>query len=86
MQVRKFRITADDWGLTPAINLGILNLAQSGVVRRVSLMAWAPSVECHLNELLQVSDIELGLHLDFTAQRQSNMFGFASRNGKVVQT
>ena len=31
--------TADDWGLSPGVNDGILRLARRGVVRRVSIMA-----------------------------------------------
>src|ERR1700716_3134304 len=32
-------ITADDWGISPAVNRGVLDLARRGAVRRVSMLA-----------------------------------------------
>jgi predicted glycoside hydrolase/deacetylase ChbG (UPF0249 family) len=32
-------ISADDWGLSPDINEGILDLARRGIVRRVSVLS-----------------------------------------------
>jgi predicted glycoside hydrolase/deacetylase ChbG (UPF0249 family) len=58
--------TADDWGLTPEVNQGILELARAGVIRRVSIMARSAHITDGLNELLQVPGIELGLHFDLT--------------------
>jgi predicted glycoside hydrolase/deacetylase ChbG (UPF0249 family) len=59
-------ITADDWGLSPAVNQGILKLAKHGVVKRISLMANCPYLQLHLNELSGIADIELGLHWNLT--------------------
>ena len=59
-------VTADDWGMSPGINQGILKLAQQGVVKRVSLMANCPFLEEGLTELLKLKDIELGLHFNLT--------------------
>jgi predicted glycoside hydrolase/deacetylase ChbG (UPF0249 family) len=62
--------TADDWGLTPEVNLGILDLVRTGVIKRISIMARSAHITLGLNELLQViqtrPDVELGLHFDLT--------------------
>jgi predicted glycoside hydrolase/deacetylase ChbG (UPF0249 family) len=60
------RITADDWGISPEVNSGILELARQGVIRRVSLMASCPYLESGLEELKNVPGIELGLHFNLT--------------------
>ncbi len=70
-------ITADDWGLSPAINEGILQLARMGVVRRVSLMANSDHVENGLAELRGLPGIELGLHLNLT-------HGFSLAAGQAI--
>jgi predicted glycoside hydrolase/deacetylase ChbG (UPF0249 family) len=57
---------ADDWGLSPAINAGILELAQRGWLRSVSLMANAPFLTERLDELLAFQDMAFSLHLNFT--------------------
>jgi predicted glycoside hydrolase/deacetylase ChbG (UPF0249 family) len=62
-------ITADDWGLSPGVNQGILQLAQLGVVKRVSIMASCPFRHEGLAELLQLharGKVELGLHFNLT--------------------
>jgi predicted glycoside hydrolase/deacetylase ChbG (UPF0249 family) len=60
------RITADDWGISPEVNSGILELARQGVIRRVSMMATCPYLESGLEELKKVPGIELGLHYNLT--------------------
>lgn len=59
-------ITADDWGLSPSINRGILKLAQDGVVTRVSIMADGRYVDSYLDELVKLKKVELGLHFNLT--------------------
>ncbi len=59
-------ITADDWGLSPGINQGILELAQKGVIKRVSILANCPYAQDRLEELKAVPGIELGLHFNLT--------------------
>lgn len=61
------QITADDWGLSPAVNDGILDLVQLGIVTRVSVMAQAPHKGYRIGELLQTS-AKVGLHFDLTSQ------------------
>ncbi len=65
-------ITADDWGMTPAINEGILHLARAGVVGRVSMMVDAKFLTHGLDQLKSIPHIEMGLHLDFTSQAVGN--------------
>lgn len=59
-------ITADDWGMSPGVNEGILKLAKEGVVRRVSCMANGRFLTHGLEELKQVKNLEAGLHFDLT--------------------
>jgi len=62
-------ITADDWGISPGVNEGILNLAQQGVVRRVSVLADSEHLQHQLAPLLMLASegrIALGLHFNLT--------------------
>jgi predicted glycoside hydrolase/deacetylase ChbG (UPF0249 family) len=59
-------ISADDWGLSPGVNRGILALAKRGVIKRVSLMADGPHLSEGLQELIALPGIELGLHFNLT--------------------
>lgn len=64
------RITADDWGMSPAVNEGILQLVEKGIVKRVSLLSDAPYLTTKLPELLS-HPVELGLHFDLTLKNRS---------------
>jgi predicted glycoside hydrolase/deacetylase ChbG (UPF0249 family) len=59
-------VTADDWGLSPAINHGILELAKNGTINRVSIMANCAFMTDGLHELRSVPGIQLGLHFNLT--------------------
>ncbi len=59
-------ISADDWGLSPGVNRGILALARKGIIRRVSLMADCPYLADGLAELAAIPEVELGLHFNLT--------------------
>jgi len=59
-------ITADDWGMSRAVNEAILDLARQGVVRRVSVMANTRYVQDRLDELRAVPGIQLGIHFNLT--------------------
>jgi predicted glycoside hydrolase/deacetylase ChbG (UPF0249 family) len=61
-------ITADDWGMSPAVNDGILDLVQRGIVRRVSILACAPFARRGLDALRARGDVGLGLHFDLTSE------------------
>jgi predicted glycoside hydrolase/deacetylase ChbG (UPF0249 family) len=54
-------ITADDWGMSPAVNRAIVELSRLGVVRRVSMLADAPYLR---DSLEQLRNVETGLHFD----------------------
>lgn len=57
---------ADDFGLTPGVNLGIVAASQSGVVRSTTLMV-DMAAEKHAIELASsTSSLKVGLHLRFT--------------------
>lgn len=60
------QITSDDWGITPAVNEGMLKLAQLGVIKRVSIMANSLHKDYLLDELKAVPGIKLGLHFNLT--------------------
>tara|TARA_B110000503_G_scaffold66838_1_gene104857 strand:- start:3110 stop:4681 length:1572 start_codon:yes stop_codon:yes gene_type:complete len=60
------QITSDDWGISPAVNEGMLKLAQLGVIKRVSIMANSLHKEYLLDELKAVPGIQLGLHFNLT--------------------
>jgi len=59
-------INADDWGLSPGINKGILDLAQRGIVRRVSILASGAFISDGLAELKALPALILGLHFSLT--------------------
>lgn len=59
-------ITADDWGLSPGVNQGILELAQRGVIQRVSLLANGAYLKDGLSQLLSIKKIQLGIHFNLT--------------------
>lgn len=58
--------SADDWGLSPGVNEGILDLLKLGVVKRVSAMANADYLTHGLSEALQVPGVEWALHFNIT--------------------
>lgn len=60
------QLTSDDWGISPAVNEGMLRLAQLGVVKRVSIMANSLHKDYLLDELKAVPGIKLGLHFNLT--------------------
>jgi hypothetical protein len=64
MEARIFH--ADDWGMSPAINRGILRLAELGRLRSASLMATEAFMEHGLDELLRHRNIRLYLHFNLT--------------------
>jgi predicted glycoside hydrolase/deacetylase ChbG (UPF0249 family) len=59
-------ITADDWGLSAGVNEGILELAQMGIIKRVSVMANGSALTHGLNELKSIPCVSLGLHFNLS--------------------
>lgn len=58
-------ITADDYGISPAVNDGIQRLVEAGAVTNVSLMPFGKFAR-NIRELTGNEVIAIGLHLDFT--------------------
>lgn len=65
-QSQLLQLTCDDWGISPAVNEGMLKLAQLGVIKRVSIMANSLHKTYLLDELKAVPGIKLGLHFNLT--------------------
>ena len=59
-------ISADDWGISPGVNEGILELSRLGIIRRASLMANCGALTHRLRELQAVPGIQLGIHFNLT--------------------
>jgi predicted glycoside hydrolase/deacetylase ChbG (UPF0249 family) len=57
---------ADDWGMSPGINQGILELCEAGVVGGVSMLGSHEHLEQGLERLLGFEDLRFSLHLNFT--------------------
>lgn len=76
-------ITADDWGISPGVNQGILDLAKRGIVSRVSVMASCDYVEVGLKELLKVKGVQIGLHFNLTYGK--SMISGCSSPGKLMK-
>jgi len=65
---RGLHVVADDWGLSPGVNLGILALCEAGVVRGVSVLANLEHTERDLAGL-RGAPVEVSLHLNLTLGR-----------------
>lgn len=59
-------ITADDFGITPAISRGMMDLALAGKVHRLSLLTNMPGTETALSLAREHPQISTGLHLNLT--------------------
>jgi predicted glycoside hydrolase/deacetylase ChbG (UPF0249 family) len=57
-------LTADDWGLSPGINAGILEIARLNGGLRISAMACEPYLTKQLDEAKAISEVRFGLHFD----------------------
>ena len=58
-------VNADDFGLSPGINRGIIETFENGIVTRTSIMANGPAFDDACSLALQTS-IPVGLHLNLT--------------------
>jgi predicted glycoside hydrolase/deacetylase ChbG (UPF0249 family) len=68
MRKLRSRFAADDWGISPGVNEAILELAERGLLRSVSLFAHLPHTE-YLLRRLQATGVELAAHCCFTLGR-----------------
>jgi chitin disaccharide deacetylase len=77
-------VTADDFGLSPGVDQGILESFRRGIVRSTALLVNFPDVADSVARLRQVPDLEVGIHLNLTAgppvlppERVSSLVGAA---------
>lgn len=59
-------VVADDWGLSSAINDGILELAKIGVINGVSILVDGQAAAYKTPELASIQNLSLGLHFNLT--------------------
>lgn len=64
----KLCVTADDFGLHPATNRGIVRLAAAGAIDAVSVMAHAGAALAELPHLVRTG-VAIGVHLVFVEER-----------------
>jgi hypothetical protein len=64
--MRVLVVNADDFGLTPGVNLGILEGIKKGIVTSASLMVNGPAVTHGLELAREHPEIDLGIHLNAT--------------------
>ena len=60
-------VNADDFGLSPGVNEGVLEAHAAGVVSSVSVLVNAPGWEHALAALRGAATLDVGLHLNLTA-------------------
>jgi chitin disaccharide deacetylase len=66
---RTLVVNADDFGISPGVNRGIVDAHRRGAVTAASLMANLPSAEDALERAAECPNLDLGLHLTLTAGR-----------------
>ncbi len=59
-------VTADDFGLSPAVNRGILAAHRYGPVRATTLLTNLPGFESASGRLRRAPELEVGIHLNLT--------------------
>src|SRR5208283_3203202 len=60
-------VTADDFGLSPGVDHGILEAYRHGIVRSTALLVNFPDVSDSVSRLRQEPGLEVGIHLNLTA-------------------
>ncbi len=69
VDIKHHIFAADDWGISAETNSAILELAQVGLVKRVSVLANGLHVSDFLDQLRQLPGIEIGFHFNLTYGR-----------------
>ncbi len=81
-------VTADDFGLHPAINEGILKLHNMGVVNRVSIIVGTEYFKESVSALKKTPRLEVGVHLNLTDGRPilhaSNVRSLVNKRGGFI--
>ena len=60
-------VNADDFGSCEAVNSGIIDASQSGLVRSASLMINMPAVDEAVQLAMNMPELEVGLHCNLTS-------------------
>jgi predicted glycoside hydrolase/deacetylase ChbG (UPF0249 family) len=63
--MKRLIVTADDLGLSPEMNAGILQAHRHGLVTSASLMVGAPHSAAAIRAALECPSLSLGIHLQF---------------------
>jgi len=66
---RRLIVNADDYGLSPGVNSGIIEAAESGVVTAASMIVNLPAFEDAVRRAQSCNRLSLGLHLNLTTGR-----------------
>ena len=77
-------INADDFGVHPAVDDAVLALAQHGVLRSTSVLAWH-RLNPRALDLLDSQGVSCGLHLDFTSAASHSGAGWAYSLKELIQ-
>src|ERR1700733_7109975 len=78
-QLRRLRLCADDYGISPAVNRGIRELIAGGRINATSVMVVAPSFCAAEADALTAAarpGVALGLHFTLTAPFHPGSSGF----------
>jgi len=67
--LKKLIVTADDLGLTPGVNRGILRAFQDGIVTSASLLVTGSAFEEAVAQARQNPELNVGLHLALVEER-----------------
>jgi predicted glycoside hydrolase/deacetylase ChbG (UPF0249 family) len=91
MKTKRLIFCADDWGFSPGINDGILELARRGLLHSVSCVANSNYLETGLSELLEYQKLGLNfnIHFNLTYQRPVNLLNHTlvnANNGNTFYT
>lgn len=67
--MKELIVNADDWGLTPGINRGVVRAFQQGIVTSASLMVTGSAFEEAVALARDFPDLDVGLHLTLVEER-----------------
>jgi len=67
--LKKLIVTADDFGLTPGVNRGILRAFQHGIVTSASLLVTGSAFEEAVNLARENPELDVGLHLTLVEEQ-----------------
>jgi chitin disaccharide deacetylase len=67
--LKQLIVNADDWGLTPAVNRGVVRAFQDGIVTSASLLVTGSAFEEAVTLARQNPKLDVGLHLALVEER-----------------